>query len=569
MGLPAITYRGLEGQSGGTVSPYNSIAEAVLSFGSAYTVLVIPPGVWPITANLAIPANITLKPLPGAFITISTGVTVTHYGLIEAGYQNIFVCSGTGKVVFVFQGVVYAEWFGAVRNDPTNDTGIAVNLCIASLPNGGEIQFWPGTYYFATKVSTRTNIKYRVFDGMAAGSTVFRRTANITLIEGIGVSILDPAFNMNQIYRNSFKGIAFGHYDDDSYTANLLDFRACMNFSFKDCLFTARNSRALFARELFDSRFRDCYFVWSGKADGGVPVVELMSSNTTYETVNNIYWDGCVFESNLFTCIKTSGDVSGYPTNQISFNNTKFDNTHLTGPTLDFLNTWGVEFNATWITVQRNVAITELVKFDKCTNIKGRPHLQITPVGSAAIDRIMTINTDGGNSPCTVDLYLSGINWNAITEAAAVKIDHALQAPKINIRTFGPTPGDAGYLCSTKRLTNFPLVSEALYGSSVQTYAPAGGTDDWMEVCTHALASGGPDVWVKQVVEAEASSYIEWMLNGVPIFRVHYNGTIQALVGDFMPVAAGKGVILLNAAGTVIKRVRLNDAGDGLIFEAL
>lgn len=31
--------------------------------------------------------------------------------------------------------------------------------------------------------------------------------------------------------------------------------------------------------------------------------------------------------------------------------------------------------------------------------------------------------------------------------------------------------------------------------------------------------------------------------------------------------ASGKGVILTNAAGTVTKRVRLNDAGDGLIFE--
>lgn len=36
---------------------------------------------------------------------------------------------------------------------------------------------------------------------------------------------------------------------------------------------------------------------------------------------------------------------------------------------------------------------------------------------------------------------------------------------------------------------------------------------------------------------------------------------------DFQTVTAGKGVVLKNAAGTVTKRVRLNDAGDGLIFE--
>ena len=37
--------------------------------------------------------------------------------------------------------------------------------------------------------------------------------------------------------------------------------------------------------------------------------------------------------------------------------------------------------------------------------------------------------------------------------------------------------------------------------------------------------------------------------------------------GDFTLKTAGKGVVLTNAAGTVTKRVRLNDAGDGLIFE--
>jgi len=39
--------------------------------------------------------------------------------------------------------------------------------------------------------------------------------------------------------------------------------------------------------------------------------------------------------------------------------------------------------------------------------------------------------------------------------------------------------------------------------------------------------------------------------------------------GDFQVTVQGKGVVLTNAAGTVTKRVRLNDAGDGLIFEAV
>ena len=37
---------------------------------------------------------------------------------------------------------------------------------------------------------------------------------------------------------------------------------------------------------------------------------------------------------------------------------------------------------------------------------------------------------------------------------------------------------------------------------------------------------------------------------------------------DVIVLTAGKGVVLKNAAGTVTKRVRLNNAGDGFIFEA-
>lgn len=37
--------------------------------------------------------------------------------------------------------------------------------------------------------------------------------------------------------------------------------------------------------------------------------------------------------------------------------------------------------------------------------------------------------------------------------------------------------------------------------------------------------------------------------------------------GDFTAGTAGKGIVMTNAAGTVTKRVRLNDAGNGLIYE--
>lgn len=39
--------------------------------------------------------------------------------------------------------------------------------------------------------------------------------------------------------------------------------------------------------------------------------------------------------------------------------------------------------------------------------------------------------------------------------------------------------------------------------------------------------------------------------------------------GDFSALNSGKGIVLKNAAGTVTKRIRLNDLGDGIIIEDL
>lgn len=37
--------------------------------------------------------------------------------------------------------------------------------------------------------------------------------------------------------------------------------------------------------------------------------------------------------------------------------------------------------------------------------------------------------------------------------------------------------------------------------------------------------------------------------------------------GDVTAITSGKGIIITNAAGTITKRVRLNDIGDGFIIE--
>ena len=61
----------------------------------------------------------------------------------------------------------------------------------------------------------------------------------------------------------------------------------------------------------------------------------------------------------------------------------------------------------------------------------------------------------------------------------------------------------------------------------------------------------------------------EVLYNSTKLFSLSpYTNNVEAAMGDFAALTAGKGIVLTNAAGTVTKRVRLNDAGNGLIFEA-
>jgi len=76
---------------------------------------------------------------------------------------------------------------------------------------------------------------------------------------------------------------------------------------------------------------------------------------------------------------------------------------------------------------------------------------------------------------------------------------------------------------------------------------------------TISLYSGLVHFDVNASTGATASS----SLNGASV----NGGSVHATTTDVIVDTAGKGVVLTNAADTVTKRVRLNDAGDGLIFE--
>jgi hypothetical protein len=126
-----------------------------------------------------------------------------------------------------------------------------------------------------------------------------------------------------------------------------------------------------------------------------------------------------------------------------------------------------------------------------------------------------------GVGPGGIDMYVSGNNRMSLTETG-MTLNGVITASRLTFR-------------------------KALYfsGGKLAVYEE----DDGSGVYGFGITGGSLDIYVNGNKMAAATM------------------TSLETAGDFKSTIAGKGVVLKNAAGTVTKRVRLNDAGDGLIFE--
>jgi hypothetical protein len=74
--------------------------------------------------------------------------------------------------------------------------------------------------------------------------------------------------------------------------------------------------------------------------------------------------------------------------------------------------------------------------------------------------------------------------------------------------------------------------------------------------------------WPPRVKEGLDTAGLGELYRWWQVFSSYFTSRLDT-AGDVTMSTAGKGVVLKNAAGTVVKRVRLNDAGNGLIYEDL
>lgn len=123
-----------------------TLQAAVNAIGSVNTLLRLPAGTWNITDNFTIPANVTLRPERGAFLSVANTRTLT-INSFDAGLYRVFSCTGTGKVVFAAGSIREAHpiWFGVSGTETPANNALFLQQAINSVQGTGNCLQMPPT----------------------------------------------------------------------------------------------------------------------------------------------------------------------------------------------------------------------------------------------------------------------------------------------------------------------------------------------------------------------------------------------------------------------------------------
>lgn len=147
------------------VASYVTLPGAVSAIGSTPDSLVINSEPYSITNDMTIPSTLALRIVKGGSIAIPTGKTLTINGPFEAGPYQVFICTGTGKVVFG-PGAgrsVRPDWWGFSPTATAAVNATALQSAIDS--DSAIINIPPGSFDYAIGLLIDRPVR---FDGAGA-----------------------------------------------------------------------------------------------------------------------------------------------------------------------------------------------------------------------------------------------------------------------------------------------------------------------------------------------------------------------------------------------------------------
>jgi hypothetical protein len=164
--------------------------------------LIVPPGTFAISANVAVTPNIRLLPHNGAKISIPTGVTLTINGPFEAGLYQVFSCAGTGQVIFAEGAIKESNvaWWGASTAATDNTSAIQ-----AAVNSFGIIAFPEGAFNVASQITiAHAGCFLRGAPANLSTKSTARTTINYTSASGILFQFSTPGTMLSYVGMDGF-----------------------------------------------------------------------------------------------------------------------------------------------------------------------------------------------------------------------------------------------------------------------------------------------------------------------------------------------------------------------------
>jgi hypothetical protein len=256
---------------------YSTLAEALATINNSETNLTIPAGAVVINSDVEIPANITLRFHKGGYFNISDGATLTINGAIEAGPQQIFSWTGTGKVGGSPQveGML-VEWWGAVGDGSTDDSAAiqaAIDFAEAYSPKVVFLQ--PKMYAIASMLTVEeSNIGIigkidRPWGGTHTyGPPPELMSAQLHYTADDGGTLLKVYKSTAEEYRFSCRNVRFSADTTLGTKPNLLHLESQSDFTLDNVCFQGGADKALILADCAIGWFKNCvwqandYHIW-------------------------------------------------------------------------------------------------------------------------------------------------------------------------------------------------------------------------------------------------------------------------------------------------------------------
>jgi hypothetical protein len=218
------------------------IASAVSNIGSAQAILVLTflgDGIYTVTSNLSIPANIHLWIPPGVTVTVASGITMTVIGPYTSYNHQWMVGAGT----FVFSpGTTVMHEVGQLQTqtlhvrDPQAAATNRPSLVIATAgvaPNQPQLQFFsqrqPGTSGPSVEFvhrSESTALSWQIMQ-LETGNLQFRRLdSGPTMMfsgNGVGCGNIVPTHVLHMGADDAFKATTLWSVPSDSRLKTVID----------------------------------------------------------------------------------------------------------------------------------------------------------------------------------------------------------------------------------------------------------------------------------------------------------------------------------------------------------